>query len=149
MSFFTFTCCYSKISCLNRHLGSTLPTSQSCFNSTTTDELFLRIFLFSFSSFFIAPPLRSLAKSFLHLLISFILLLFFVAFILPVQFTLPSFLPFSSWLFPWGNHMPMCAYTPGIFSKKSSCTDLLWGSDGLRYSWYAGVPNALLQLIHF
>lgn len=48
VSFFTFTCCYSKISCPNRHLGSTLPTSLSSFNSTTTDGLFLRSFL-SFS----------------------------------------------------------------------------------------------------
>lgn len=45
VSFFTFTCCYSKISCSNRHLGSTLPTSLSSFNSTATDGLFLRIFL--------------------------------------------------------------------------------------------------------
>lgn len=45
----------------------------------------------------------------------------------------------SSWLSPRGNRMSVraSAHTPGIFSKKSSCVDLLWGSGR-----YPRVPSA-------
>jgi len=86
VSFFTFTCCYSKISCPNRHLGSTLPTSLSSFGSTVADELFLRIFL---------PFLYYSRLAF------FYFFLFFSFFIFEAVF--PRFLPSTTPRLPRGN----------------------------------------------
>jgi len=115
VSFFTFTCCYSKISCPNRHLGSTLPTSLSSFSSTVADELFLRIFL---------PFLYYSRLSFFYFFLFFSFFIFEAVFPRFLPSTTPrlprgntlSSAPCSS-LSPRGNCMPARA-RPGFFPKN-------------------------------
>lgn len=89
VSFFTFTCCYSKISCPNRHLGSTLPTSLSSFNSTAADGLFSLESSYpssavsSDSPSSTSPSLSSLSGARGRLPSHLLLLLVFAAFISP------------------------------------------------------------------
>lgn len=98
VSFFTFTCCYSKISCPNRHLGSTLPTSLVLLRlhrhrRTLPSNLLILLplplrdsssTLPSSSSFSIrASPSFFIEAVFLRLLICFVLRPVFAAFIPP------------------------------------------------------------------
>lgn len=119
MSFFTFTCCYSKISCPNRHLGSTLlPTSLSSFNSTATDGLFLWLFLSFFRCLW--SFLHSSSSFSIRALPSFFRGHFSFIFLRHLFHSTPRLRGLylaststssssSSWLSPWGNRMPALA----------------------------------------
>lgn len=155
VSFFTFTCCYSKISCPNRHLGSTLPASLSSFNSTATDGLSSLESSYPSSAISSDSPSTSSFSS-----------SFFIGRARPSSFVPSHFFrstprlrglylaspsassssSSSSWLSPRGNRMLARgrAHTRPGFFQKNPAAPIFYGGPFARYS--RRVPSA--QLAH-
>lgn len=142
-SFFAFTCCYSKISCLNRHLGSTLPPRYPPSPPPVPSACYILRFFLSFFCRFFGPffsPLFAAARASFSIASAS---LFVDRLVLRPCFCFPVVAVFlfatASPSRPHGR--PRAHTRSGFFRKKHSCASLLWGSlrlySGAECVWLA------------